>query len=516
MKQPYILHPFVLAVFPILSVYAANIYEVHFTAALRSLAVSFGSALVLVLFFRLISGSWRRAALGTSLFILLFFSYGHFYIFFSQKFPDTVLARADILLAIWATVLIIGTYAFLRTRRKMVEPTRLANVFSLVLLATIVFSIPRSAKTLGDPITWKTPTSLAPQPGPNWDGQKPDIYYIILDSYGSEAVLRDFYGVENAPFLESLRQRGFTVAEHSLTNYWKTGLSLSSSLNFHYVDDLVEMPEGSNDPRAVEEMIAHGAARKFLEDLGYKTITFSTNFDFTDVKDAEIYYAVKHPLTPFELNLLMGSMAIFWVDFAQPAYHRAEIHQHFADLRESARVEGPKFVFAHLLMPHVPFVFDAEGNPVAPAGNVDGDSYTGGVEHYLQGYAGQVQYTNRLITEAIDSILAESSTPPIIILQGDHGPGAYLMWHSVDESCLRERFPILNAYYLPGEKGTEVDIPADITPVNSFRMVFNTYFDTRLPYEPNRYYAGTIDALYEFTDVTGQVDWCPVLRDKGG
>ena len=59
----------------------------------------------------------------------------------------------------------------------------------------------------------------------------------------------------------------------------------------------------------------------------------------------------------------------------------------------------------------------------------------------------------------IDEILSKSDVAPIIILQGDHG----------------NEHKILNAYYFPRE---DYDLLYEtISPINSFRIVFNLYFD---------------------------------------
>ena len=80
---------------------------------------------------------------------------------------------------------------------------------------------------------------------------------------------------------------------------------------------------------------------------------------------------------------------------------------------------------------------------------MDGSDYRGSWAEYQRGYAAQVQHVNRLVEETVSAILARSATPPVIIIQGDHGPGGHLEWGSPDRTCLWERTPILLAYYLP-------------------------------------------------------------------
>jgi hypothetical protein len=111
-----------------------------------------------------------------------------------------------------------------------------------------------------------------------------------------------------------------------------------------------------------------------------------------------------------------------------------------------------------------------------------------------------VIYVNRLLTEAIDRILELSDTPPVIILQGDHGPGAHLDWEIPSDLVVRERYSILNAYLVPEE--TRSLLYPEITPVNSFRALFDGTFGADLPLLEDRVYFTPEAALYRFLDVT--------------
>ena len=50
----------------------------------------------------------------------------------------------------------------------------------------------------------------------------PDIYYIILDGYVRDDVLKDLFAYDNSGLIEYLRGRGFFVAEQSRSNYRKS------------------------------------------------------------------------------------------------------------------------------------------------------------------------------------------------------------------------------------------------------------------------------------------------------
>jgi hypothetical protein len=159
----------------------------------------------------------------------------------------------------------------------------------------------------------------------------------------------------------------------------------------------------------------------------------------------------------------------------------------------------PKFVFAHIVAPHPAFVFDENG-PI----NEDQPytlEFNGTKEDYMKGYVGQLVFLNKRLEETIDAMLESSLTPPIIILQGDHGPGA-ILGKTKEETCLKERNSILNAYYLPGLQNNPVY--ETISPVNTFRTVFNEYFGTQFDILDDRTFFSSTDAAFEFFDVTDE------------
>ena len=93
-----------------------------------------------------------------------------------------------------------------------------------------------------------------------------------------------------------------------------------------------------------------------------------------------------------------------------------------------------------------------------------------------------------------------SRGPPVIVLQGDHGPVSLLtgLAHP-DDASLRERFRILNAYYLAGEADNA--LYPGITPVNSFRVVLNHVFGARCELLADRSYFPP-EKPYQYFDVT--------------
>jgi hypothetical protein len=185
----------------------------------------------------------------------------------------------------------------------------------------------------------------------------------------------------------------------------------------------------------------------------------------------------------------------------------AQVNFIFEAVPEAVTVPGPKFVFIHVPAPHWPLVFGPDGEKLSPVVHPQPKTlaaYNFWLETYLHDYPREVTYLNQKLQETVSWILDNSSQPPIIIIEGDHGSRAYLNFTSASDSCIRERFGILNAYYLP-DNGSE-HLYDSITPVNSFRVILDTYFGTNLGLlEDTSYFATTIHP-YEFIDVTSQID----------
>ena len=178
------------------------------------------------------------------------------------------------------------------------------------------------------------------------------------------------------------------------------------------------------------------------------------------------------------------------------------------------RIAGPRYVFAHFVFPEPPLLFGRNGE--LPAGHFADDPARQWADK--SGYVDQVVYANRKVLAAIDRILAGSPTPPIIVLQSDHGSASSAWrWMYSDEGppasgrepgldlFLRERMGILNAYRLPPPAAAA--LYPTITPVNSFRVIFNACFGERYPLLADRSLFSRYAHPYWFIDVTDRVPW---------
>jgi hypothetical protein len=386
--------------------------------------------------------------------------------------------------------------------------TRFLNI--LAAIATVM--------PLGQVVSAKAPTATRPERTAvplarlaRAAGRLPDIYYIILDGYARPDVMKEQFDLDVSGFVDHLERRGFFVARNATANYAQTPLCLSSSLNGTYLDEMVRGLE--RDQTALKDFIGRNDVVATLRPLGYRFVTFATGFEPTEHPQADRYLSPRPYMTEFQRMVVdLTPARAVWPDPRQldPFQMARERSRYLLDrLPTVAADPRPTFTLAHLVCPHPPIVFGANGEDIGHEHesfilfNRKNHGRFEKPEVFRRGYRDQAAYVTRRVQETIDRILAESPEPPIIIVQSDHGSELELDMESVENTNLHERMSILNAYYFPG--GHYDGLYDSISPVNSFRAVFNTFFGARLPLLPDRSYFSTWPEPYQFIDVTNTV-----------
>jgi hypothetical protein len=158
---------------------------------------------------------------------------------------------------------------------------------------------------------------------------------------------------------------------------------------------------------------------------------------------------------------------------------RERIGHAFTHLPDYATQEGNFFLFAHIYLPHVPFLYGPNGKELEYHGDPNVNWFLVHPENYAESYGYQIDYLNRVVLETIDRIQQSSKKPVVIILQADHGDDFLLDWNNPTADGVDARSSILNAIYF-SDRAYE-DLYPSMTPVNTFRMVFNHWFGTRYP-----------------------------------
>ena len=490
-------YPVAISAYPVVALLATNIGEVGLDAAVRPLLVSVLFGALLFLFGWLFLRQAYKAAFLAACWLALFFSYGHVHIYLEEKYPD---ASFQVWLAAgWILLFLITLFWTTRPKLSFASATPTLNTVALALLVMSVSQIVPEVETptahaLAIPDAPVQTDLVRPQ-------NPPDVYFFLLDSYGRADLLEQAYGFDNSEFLNALEERGFFVAECSRSNYVRTELSLASELNMQYLQDLSEKfePE-STSRRLLWNSLQHSAVRYNFESLGYHIVTARTEFDWLNIDDSDRFFSpppISSGLTEFEGLFLRTTLARYaqdwgWVDpdYILGVSARDRFNHVFNSVDDIARMPQPTFAYLHLISPHPPFVFDAEGNPTHPADFWNEKRlYT--AELYKKGYVDQAQFLNKKLLQAVDTIIAESEVPPIIIIQGDHGP-----WLQPRD----KRMWILMAMYLPDYKDK---LYSTLSPVNVFRLVFNSYFGGNYDILEDVSYFSPVPKLYDFSVVRG-------------
>jgi hypothetical protein len=517
MRLKLVVHPFLFAFFPVLFVYSQNLEQVSLSHIWTSAIVVLVFALVLWVPFALILRSIAKAGMLVSLFLVLFFSYGVVHRALWEGKPEIPLSYSQILLAVWLVIFAGGAAIIIRLRRGLREITTALNLMAVVLVSFSLLTIGtyafRTRTTLQDSARVEKvqlgQANIAPA------DVLPDIYYIILDGYARADVLEDLYNYDNSEFLAFLEQRGFFVADASQANYAQTALSLASSLNLSYLDDLASRvgPE-YDDRQPLQSLIRDSAVVEFLEQQGYVTAAFDSGYPPTTISDVDEFLSPGVSWNALEM-LLLGNTPVPWLVARESQLnpfmqHIGRLQYTLDHLAETAELPSPHFVFAHVVAPHPPFVVDEHGNetPQDREFNIeDGNHFIemgGTSEEYVQGYVGQLKYVNDQMMAVVDDLLdLQGARPAVVILQADHGPGLRLDWEDPANTYFTERLAIFNAIRLP--EGESAGLYDKMTPVNTFRLIFDHYFGTELEPLQDKSYFSTWAQPYVFIDVTDEV-----------
>ncbi|HEY3781132.1 MAG TPA: hypothetical protein VGL56_08630 [Fimbriimonadaceae bacterium] len=341
----------------------------------------------------------------------------------------------------------------------------------------------------------------------------PDIYYIILDGYGREDALQRYFGYSNQPFVKALQDRGFYVADQSRSNYCQTELSLASSLNMDFVKTLLPNPSDVFVRAPLDRLLDKSAVSTFLKRRGYEYVAVTSGFPGVQPHSADILLSNPSRYSLFETTLLETTPFRASSEATSSMYdsRRNDLLGALTNLQTlEPRGLKPRFVFAHILAPHPPFVISADGASIRPKhgayGFWDASAYfaVGGTkEEYQTGYIGQLQYLNSRVLQIVDHLVKISQTPPIIILQGDHGSREYLDQNNLAKSDVREAFRNFNAFLVSPQ--VRKNLYASITPVNSFRMILDGLFGANYSRMPDISYYSTWDHPFVDVDVTQKV-----------
>lgn len=501
------------AIMPVFTYFKTNFSDLQWVGVTGLLLFAVTVALVLWVLAWPFTRDWRRAAILGVLLTFPFFHFQEILGWLAQWVAEY--QRQTIVVYVGVLLLAVPIGWLLRKPKERTIGTILnyLAVVAVVFFAWHAVGMVRTAIENGGTSVRVVNEDLASAPRTPLTGRQPDIYYLIFDRYTGAAELRERFGFDNSAFLDALRKRGFYVPERSFANYPVTSSSLASSLNAGLLVSKGPV-ERSHAAKPLYPLLKQPAVPAYLQSRGYEFVHIGSWWGPT--MRSEI--ADRNPKTAWELELFgrktyLGDLSGVFINktmfrdlFEKLPTSRSTLFDNHdpafrtqvSDVTRLAAEHGgrPKFVFTHFLMPHPPYIFDADGSRGYPPGMQGGEKYIR-----------QLRYTNTEILRMVDAILRnDMGNPPIIILQADEGeyPTRFTTDRDPSDAEVRQKTSILNAYYFPGRRYDT--LYEDITPVNTFRAVLNEFFGTDLAREPDRTY--TLGGRYnflDFVDVTERV-----------
>jgi hypothetical protein len=493
------LHPLLFAAYAVLFLYSANLEQVLPVDAAAPLARAVVVAAALTAVLALVLRDARKGAIVATALVVAFFAFGHVAGFLA----GLGLGEAAQLGA-WGMV-VLATFLFAaRATSRVPQATAGLNVVAVILVVIaaaniLPYEISRARR---EPVSHAPPVLARNDAAPGRD-----VYFLVFDRYGSADAIERRFNITDNDLYGWLRERGFQVPANSHANYRATDFSLAATLNMQYLDNLTrEVGRNSDDRTAAQEMLREHEVGRFLKSQGYRYYQIASWYGPSRsiaIADENLVYGVASEFESVlsDTTILPAIDRVRGVVSAEPTFrdrHREGVLFGFRQLRRVATAPGPKFVFAHILLPHDPYVFKADGSQLSEVESKAAPE--------AQLYADHLAYVNSQIKEIVGYLLAgPEETRPIVIIEGDEGP---LMCQRIDcvmrtPEYLRIRLGNLVAMYLPG---VEEVLPDTFTSVNTFRVVLREYFGAELEPLPDRSFTWPDnDHLYDFRDVTDQI-----------
>lgn len=536
MNKPNIrvFHPLLFALYAVLGLLAVNIRQAALSQAARPLILALVASLLLYFVLTLIIKNRFKAGLVVTVGVALFFSYGHvFQVVDKWRIGDVDLGKHSYWGLVWLLIFVILSLVILTRKNSLEGITRALNwialfAVSMAVIQLFVFQIRESMSRSNDALPLDTVSAVEANLTLPILDSPPDIYFVVLDSYTRADVLQAYFAFDNQPYLNSMENRGAQVLECSRSNYSMTELSLAATLNLGYIQPALSGGSTQTDQLRLQALLQDNLVMKTLKEAGYRIISVESGFSPTEFHHADLFLTPQDDwlkqyllsdVNSFETLVLKTSAGIILYDARflfnnafrtaiDGAYveHRDRIMYELDQLAALPQMSGPNFVFVHILAPHEPFVFNAEGGtvPRETPFSLNNDFDTLDPRSYVPGYRDQVQYLNTRMAEIVDTLIAQSEVPPVIIIQGDHGSLPRV-------SSEPSRHAVLNILNLPGVERSS--IPETLSLVNTFRVVFNSQFGLTLPLLEDISYYSTYESPFDFTILAEENPACLIANE---
>jgi hypothetical protein len=486
------LHSFLLPVFFVLHNYKQYYGLVSGAVAMEVFCKILAFFIIFFLLMLVTTKKLNKSLQLTTLFGFVFLFYGVIKDFFQFTLGVPFLSKYTVLLP----VVFVSTILLIRLIQKK-KDYRKSNLFQNTLLLVfifidgILFASDNSLFLKQNLLTKNERLDLDKLPIPS---SKPDVYYLVFDSYPGSSFLRDYMQFDNSLLDSSLTEKGFHILKDPESNYNRTAFSIASTLNFEYLETIKDFSLITSKD--------YNLARLTIEKSTVPKVFRSYNYDFYNlsifnIADLPSIYR-ENFLTLPEQNVLLHNtllerlrsdllwnlmMGKFSIRFVQKMYEvnedeyisRMKRERGFNDtvidslLKIPLQKTGhPKFIYAHLYLPHPPFFYDENGKQndfkdILPSKSLENKPL----------FFSYLKYTNKVILEVTSQIIQSAGKNTVIVVQSDHG---YRDFNGEPPKMLFKNY---SAFYFPDRNYSS--LYDTMSNINTFPVIFNKYFNTKIP-----------------------------------
>jgi hypothetical protein len=461
----FIIFPFLLAFFPSWILILKNYDELIFQDILISLAIIAVSVIVWIVITKIIKNG-NKAALITGVGVGFFFYFGYV-----QDALDGIMIfnipinKTSVLVIVSIIIFVLSTTYFVKSRKNFESAIKIANVITitLVLVVAIQFVIPDAY------------------------AEKPNVYHIILDEYTDNEILLKKFNYDNKKFLEFLNKNGFYIPNKSFSTFGSTPGELELILNMDYPREIGWVSDSY-------QALNNNKVMSVFSDQNYSIIETNSMMrwkNFSDV-DTKLCYDTNFINSEFLDQVLRKSIIRYFLEQHHNDTRRDTVRCTFNELSEIAsQSSGPKYIFSHIYVPHPPFLFGPNGENVIPD-----HREISGLQSWEnpQGYINQLIYATNQVSIVVKNIVKNDPTA-VIILQGDTGTLTGTDTFMTTMKDVYQAHSILYAVRIPDVNNLEYMVP-----VNTYRIIFNNYFNMDYEYLEQHSYARQNDVWVDITE----------------
>jgi hypothetical protein len=323
--------------------------------------------------------------------------------------------------------------------------------------------------------------------------QKPDIFWILMDGYPASKTIKKVWNYSN-PIDSILTTRGFYVADSARSNYNYTHYSVASTLDMVYLDGLKNHSiVRSRDIAKAHYSLYSNNVAEFLKKQGYSIYNYAiydienypTNGKLFDYEPQDLinfqtlWGRIRGDIGWNFINMFADDKrkadSLFNIQHLSQidSTHDLQLDKTLKAIKTASEKKSPGFFMLHYMLPHEPFIYNEDGSI----------RYAAGFNEDPINFIPHLQYTNSVVERLLDAIFITHANRDIIVLiHGDHG-----YKFKEDDPMFDEE----SCHILYGVYSSDQRYPGwyrSLSSVNSFRLVFNKYFNTGLELLPDTSY----------------------------